>query len=516
MPLLAVDWDRREARYILASVSGDRLTIHAAAAVPLVDVVEGGHAPHPDVGNSLRAALADQKVGRPTTLVGVDRSSVELLQCTLPPAHDSELPEMVANQAMRESPQVTEQSILDFVPLDEVASAPRRVLAVALSPDRLGQINETCSVAGLRPSRLLFRPLAAASLLVRATAPPEQVCLVVNRLADEVDLTVLVEGRPALLRTVRLPTATTEDKLTQRLLGEINRTAVVALQNESNGGGIERVYILGSPAKRRWLADRIRDELLLPVTVVDPFESADIPEDLVPAESGRFASLMGMLLDEVQAGAHAIDFLHPRKKPQPPNYRRLATAAGLLVAAVLAAAGYFVYDQIATLDADIAGLTLRKKELDQSLKKAADQQKVVAAFEQWRAGDVTWLDELRDLSQRFPPSRDAIVLRMNLAPARGTGGSIDMQCLVRDPTIVVRMEQAIRDQFHQIRSKRVQQRGKEKAYTWQFETSMYAARRDKQQYLGKPDEEEKAPAKAVAGAKPPRPAGAKAAGEVKR
>ena len=105
---------------------------------------------------------------------------------------------------------------------------------------------------------------------------------------------------------------------------------------------------------------------------------------------------------------------------------------------------------------------------------------------------------------------------MNLAPARGTGGSIDMQCLVRDPTIVVRMEQAIRDQFHQIRSKRVQQRGKEKAYTWQFETSMYAARRDKQQYLGKPDEEEKAPAKAVAGAKPPRPAGAKAAGEVKR
>ncbi|NUQ62638.1 MAG: hypothetical protein HUU20_09125, partial [Pirellulales bacterium] len=114
MNLLAVDWDRREARYVLASASGERLRIHAVAAVPLVDVIEGGHAPHPDIGNSLRAALADQKVGRPTTLVGVDRSSVELLQFTLPPAQDGELPEMVANQAMRESPQVSEESIIDF------------------------------------------------------------------------------------------------------------------------------------------------------------------------------------------------------------------------------------------------------------------------------------------------------------------------------------------------------------------------------------------------------------------
>ncbi len=95
--------------------------------------------------------------------------------------------------------------------------------------------------------------------------------MVVNRLADEVDLTLLVEGRPAAVETVRLPTAASEDKLTERLLGEVNRTAVVAMQNERSGGAVERVYILGSPAKRRWLADRIRDDLLLPVTVVDPF-----------------------------------------------------------------------------------------------------------------------------------------------------------------------------------------------------------------------------------------------------
>ena len=496
MPLLAIDWDRREARYVLASAAGERLKVHAVAAVPLVDVAEGGHAPHPDIGNSLRAALAEQKVGRAVALVGVDRSSVELLQFSLPPAQDSELPEMVANQAMRQSPQVTEESILDFLPLGDVANAPRNVVAAALSPQRLQEITATCAVAGVKPGRLLFRPLASASLLTRAAAPSEQVCLVVNRLADEVDLTVLVEGRPSLLRTVRLPAVSSEDKLTQRLIGEINRTAVVAMQNESEGGPIERVYLLGSPGKRQWLADRIRDDLLLPVTVVDPFDFVDLADEPVPANPGRFAPLLGMLLDEIHDGAHAIDFLHPRKQPEPPNYRRVATVGGVLVAAVVLAAGYLVWDRVSSIDSEIERLTQRRQELKETLKKATDQKRIVREVEGWQASDVTWLDELRDLSVRFPSARDAIVLRMTLTPARGGGGAIDMDCLVRDPTIVVRMEHGIRDQHHQVRSKRVQQRDREKSYTWQFETSMVVARRDKDDYLGRPAEA--APPKAVA------------------
>jgi hypothetical protein len=361
---------------------------------------------------------------------------------------------------------------------------------VALSPQRLEQIAATCGVAGLKPTRLLFRPLASASLLLRTVAPTEQVCLLVNRLSDEVDLTVLAEGRPVLLRTVRLPNVSSEEKLTQRLLDEINRTAVVAAQSETEGGPVERVFVLGSLAKRQWLADRIRDDLLLPVTVVDPFETVDLPDDLVPANPDRFAPLVGMLLDEAHGAAHAIDFLHPRKRPEPPNYRRLAAIAGALLAAVALGAGYLVVDRIRSLDAEIERLTERKAQLDDVLKKAADQNQIVSGVDDWRAGDVTWLDELRDLSVRFPPAKDAIVLRMSLTPARGGGGAIDMDCLVRDPTIVVRMEHAIRDEFHHIRSKRVQQRGKEKSYTWQFETSMYVARRDKEAYRAKPAEKE--------------------------
>ena len=163
--LLAVDWDRHEARYVLASGAADGLSIVAAASVPLVDVAEGGNAPHPDVGGSLRAALADHSLARATTLVGVERSSIELLHFTLPPASEAELPEMVANQALRESQLVTEASILDFVSSATSSSSAREVTAAVLSADQLDQITGACQTAGLKPKRLVLRPYAGASLL---------------------------------------------------------------------------------------------------------------------------------------------------------------------------------------------------------------------------------------------------------------------------------------------------------------------------------------------------------------
>ncbi len=486
--LLAVDWDQRETRFILASASGQQLRVQALAAVPLVDVVEGGQAPHPDVGNSLRAAIAKGKVGRATTLVSVDRSSVELLQLTLPPAQDAELPDMVANQVVRDVPQITDQWVIDFFPLSESTHAPRPVVAAAMSPDQLSRIAATCEVAGLKPTRLLFRPMATVSLITRIAAPSERVCLIVDRLTDEVDLIVLVEGKPALLRTVRLPNVANEDKVLKRLLAEINRTAAVAMQNEADGGPVERVYLLGSSGQRHRVADHITNQLFLPVTVVDPFDTVEIDDELRPEDSGRFAPLVGMLFDETEPGAHAIDFLHPRKKPEPPNYRRYAISAAALLVMIVLAAGYFVWNGLATLDGEISDRVQRRKELDELLKKADQQRRVVAAVDAWEAGNVNWLDELRDLSQRLPPARDIRVLRLNASPARGRGAVVDMPCLVRDPSVVVRMEQAIRDKSHQIDSKDIRQLGADKAYSWQFSASMYASRRDKEQYRPKPAE----------------------------
>jgi hypothetical protein len=59
---------------------------------------------------------------------------------------------------------------------------------------------------------------------------------------------------------------------------------------------------------------------------------------------------------------------------------------------------------------------------------------------------------------------------------------VEFTGLVRDPLIVARMEQNLRDQHHDVRSKRIQERGPGK-YSWVFETSMSVSGRDKQSYL---------------------------------
>ena len=76
-----------------------------------------------------------------------------------------------------------------------------------------------------------------------------------------------------------------------------------------------------------------------------------------------------------------------------------------------------------------------------------------------------------------------MVLRMTASPARGGGGAVELDGVVRDPAIVVRMESDVRDAFHDVRSRRLQERGREKSLAWHFETSIHVAPRGKEQYV---------------------------------
>jgi len=490
--VVAVDWDRHEARYVLGTTLGSKVTVQAVGSVSLVDVAEGGNEPHPDLSGSLAAALANQKVGR--ALVGVERSSIELLHFTLPPATDRELPELVANQAMRESQLITEQSVLDFQPIDADPAAPRSVIAAALSPDEFERIQQVCAAAGLKPARLLLRPFAAASLLARTASPEEEVYLLLTRLNDEVDLTIVVDQRPVFFRTVRLPEGASESEATERLLTEINRTLAAAPHSHYGGEGVECVYIFGRSEDHQDLADRVRDGLFLPARVFDPFEALRVPGRLVPENSGRFAPLLGMLLDEA-ARSHAIDFLHPRQVPKPVNRGRIAMIAGGVLAAVVLGVALNAWSTWSAINQENVQLTQRLRQLDETTKKAAEQKKLIDAVREWKTRDVIWLDELRDLSLRFPSARDVVVLRMSMTPSQSGGGVIDLEGLVRDPKIVVNIEGQVRDQYRRVRSKRIQERKLEKDYTWLFETSMGVVGRPTSAYVSHLPAEEQLAAK---------------------
>ena len=80
------------------------------------------------------------------------------------------------------------------------------------------------------------------------------------------------------------------------------------------------VVVCGAGQEQEMLTELIKDELGQEVGSFDPFEGIQLSAELSshkPSHPGRFAPLLGMLLDEAQGVGHAIDFLHPRQAAQP-------------------------------------------------------------------------------------------------------------------------------------------------------------------------------------------------------
>jgi hypothetical protein len=219
---------------------------------------------------------------------------------------------------------------------------------------------------------------------------------------------------------------------------------------------------------------------------LDLWQGAELSTPLdtdAAAQKGRFAGLLGMLTDEAAERHAGFDFLNPRRRPEPVNRRRLTVAAVAAVAMVALAGGYLAWGQFSEVSARIERLEQRSHELDQLVKRGAEKQAAVAAIEEWSLGDVVWLDELRDLSLRFPQPRDAVLSRLTLSSRPTGGGAVELEGLVRDPSIVGRMESQLRDEYHEIRTRRVQESVQGTTYTWKFDSSLWVTRRSKDDYL---------------------------------
>lgn len=478
--ILAVDWDVSHVRCVLASLAGKEATILWATSVPLAHVTKEEVAPELDVSGALRTALADQRVGRAVTVVGLDRASVELFNFNLPPATDAELALLVQNQMLREAPQLTEQDAVDFITASDDPAQPRLVTVGVLADARRQTLQQICKAAGLKPARIVLRPLAAAAYLLRTAPPPETCCLLVNVLAEEVDLTVLLNGRVALLRTVRLPHGVREEVVVQRLMAEINRTTVVAQQGTC-GRPPERIYLFGSPGEHRALAKQIEADLPMPLTVLDPFANMKAVGLPTPENAGRFAALLGMALDEA-GGGHAMDFLHPKRPPRPIQRRRTVLAVAAAVGLLALVAGYVYWDALATLQATNRQLSQQRKELEETVKAGRVRTQLYEAVRDWKAAEIVWLDELRELSVQLPPRRDLLVHRLTLSAGRGGGGVIELQGVARTAAVIARIDRELRSPYHAVSSRRVGDYPQGRDYSWVFERTITVIPRDKEAY----------------------------------
>src|SRR5262245_65905776 len=151
--LIALEWDDAEARIAVADVRRGGMILEQAFAVALpaektapdasgatgTISISGAH-DLGAIGRRINEALTARGIRRMKTLVGVGRANIELKNLTLPPAPPDELPELVRFQAEREFNTLTDEWPLDFLPIPGETEGALTVLAAAISPELVAEI----------------------------------------------------------------------------------------------------------------------------------------------------------------------------------------------------------------------------------------------------------------------------------------------------------------------------------------------------------------------------------------
>ena len=469
--LLALEWDAREARLVVARVMGKSVEVEQAFAVPLTAGAETAteaataEAGSSELGSRLAAACRERNVGRCQALVAVPRGKIELRLLQVPPAPDEELPELVRFQALRQFTSLGEDWPLDFVQLQSADPQQVRVLAAAVAPAVVDEVRQVCEALDSPPTSLVLRPFAAASFYSRYVAA-DRCRLMVELFAEEADLNVVAAGQVLLLRSVRLPTHDRD----AALVGEIRRT-LAAARNQLGDQAVETVMLLGGEAELGALPGVLRDQLGLEVESFDPLDRASLTAEArrgLADRSGRFAALLGMVYDEAEGRRHGIDFLKPRQRPQPPNRgRRYAWLAAAAASLLLVLAGLIAW-QIQGYSRRLSGLQTESKNLDGPVKEAQKLRAEVEVIDAFAAGDVNWLDQLHELSQEFPSAADAVVDSATFSGLTEGGGQIYLEGYVRDPAVIEQMESRLRDDQHQVTGSGTQFDERQPELRWQF------------------------------------------------
>ncbi len=472
--LIALEWDAREARIAVANPRGSDLIVEEAFAVDLASSSSTEALSDREVGKRLTAVFAERGLSGSDVLVGLSRSSIELRTLTLPLVPPAEIPDMVRFQAMQAFTSIGEDWPLDYVELEGHEDS-LSVLAAVVSPKEVQQIQEACAAAQVKTRCLVLRPFAAVSLLQRSgSIDLQRGSLIVDLLPEGADLTAVSHSQVVFMRSVRLPSHTDAQAQARALVGELRRT-IGAAQNQMGGGQIEQIAICGAAEEHAVLYQTVSQSLPQEVIAFDPFAAVRVAKQLqakLPENSGRYAPLLGMLTCEFAGTRHTIDFLNPRKRPKPPSNsrRNLAIAAAVLVV-VGAGTSLFMW-HTSNLDARIAELTEQSLALTTAVNKAKVLVEKVNTVKKFAEGDITWLDEIREVAHRLPDADHVILDEVTLGADLDRGGRLKLVGHVVQPDVIAELEESLRDGDNLVTGRIGIVDRKRKDYPYQLETTV--------------------------------------------
>jgi hypothetical protein len=393
---------------VAATVRGGAVRIEKA------QVWEAEQTPNPAeaeaLGKWLRERLKEAGISAAPVLACLGRDRLILKDLRFPAVPDAEEPAIVRFQAVKELTEPPDEVVIDYARVGH-GNGERRALAPIAHKIMVEAYQSLCKGAGLKLVGLTPRAfgisaclsrLLGSSALTPAPEPADAAVAVVTLAEGWSEFAVVRDGLPQFIRAMEPGTT---------LAGEVRRNLAV-YAGQSPAQPIGAVYVAGG-SEHGSLRERLRDMLEVPVYAFDPFAGMERP-DLPLAGRGGFAGAVGLLHAKATGEPLPINFLKPRqpKPPRDPNQRKLVLG-GALAAAALIAVVVFCYMQLSALDRQVSAQAVKNADLDRQLSVLEEDSKKFKALHDWDRKGVVLLDELYDVTERFPDPRTIQLTRFS-------------------------------------------------------------------------------------------------------
>lgn len=345
----------------------------------------------------------------------VSRRDIELRELGLPPAPENELPEMVRFVARSEFTHFGDGTPLDFSPIRGGADSAWTVVAATLNQNPAKLAGELAAGLNLKLRRILVRPWCVAHAVSHGIRP-EQVTLVIDGGGESVEMSLWHQGHMLVARSFR-PGSQEAAAREQEIADEIQRTLMVA-GRATDGRAVDELVAIGS-----------EQDFPLPKRIGFPPHRHVHPgshRSGAGAGSARgqaFAAHRGALNQLERPLGDMLDFQNPRRALQRQfNWRKAggwaAAAAGLLLMVL-----FYVWSVLAGQSAEMAEKRGQLAELQKANAPSPDRkwpgtEQVTGetkVIDEWVAGQVSWLEELQQVSNRMLTPDDAMVDSMLLS-----------------------------------------------------------------------------------------------------
>jgi hypothetical protein len=396
--LLAIDWDQRHLHLAAVRTQRKGMQVEWAADWDMEEDLTPRSAEA--LGKRLREFLKAEQVGAGAVVVSIGREKVILKEVRFPPVSSGEEAALVRFQATKDVTDPPDTLEIDYAHRPATPGiAERQTLAVLARKDLLSAVRALCRGAGLKMLGVAPRPFGASYALERSLQAGG------GAFAADVVLGVLTVGE----RWAELCLFRAHELLLARslpagpvLVGEVKRSlAVFAAQNAGDErlAGPKVLYVFGNGNSP---APALAAMLPCPVEVVSPLIISDA---VAPREEhlALLAGAVGLAQRWAVAGSLPVNLAVPKKvqtsiSPARRRWLLYGTAAGLLLVCAIGAMFY----TINTKNRQKQQLVNQLNNLESELRSYAQDRIDIDALKEWDQATLPWLDELYDLTARFP------------------------------------------------------------------------------------------------------------------